>query len=154
MIKILAEGDKAPDFKAIDQFGNSVNLSDYLGNKVILYFYPKDNTPGCTVEACNLRDNYQDLLDKGIKIIGVSADNETSHKNFTEKYNLPFPLIPDVEKKIITDYGIWGEKKFMGRTYMGIHRKTFVIDENGMIEKIFTKVDTKNHTKQIINELN
>ena len=154
MTKILTEGDKAPDFNAKDQFGKSVNLSDFKGSKVVLYFYPKDNTPGCTAQACNLRDNYQDLLEKGFKIIGVSADNEASHVNFTDKFSLPFPLIADVEKKIIADYGIWGEKKFMGRTYMGIHRKTFVIDENGMIEKIFTKVDTKNHTRQIINELN
>jgi peroxiredoxin Q/BCP len=148
----LKEGDKAPDIKAKDQFGNSINLNSFLGNKLILYFYPKDNTPGCTAEACNLRDNYQELLDKGFKIIGVSADDESLHQNFTEKYGLPFPLIPDVEKKIILDYGVWGEKKFMGKTYTGIHRVTFIIDEKGIIQKIFTKVDTKNHTTQILKE--
>ncbi len=149
----LKEGDKAPDIKAKDQFGNIINLSTYNGNKVILYFYPKDDTPGCSAEACNLRDNYQDLLDKGFKIIGISADAENLHKKFTEKYNLPFPLIPDTEKKIILDYGVWGEKKFMGKTYDGIHRITFIIDEKGIIQKIFTKVDTKNHTSQILKEL-
>ncbi|MCX6230881.1 MAG: thioredoxin-dependent thiol peroxidase [Bacteroidetes bacterium] len=152
-MEILKEGSKAPDFIAKDQSGKTIKLSDYAGSKVILYFYPKDNTPGCTVEACNLRDNYQELLNKGIKIIGISADNETSHQNFTEKFSLPFPLIPDTEKNIISAYGVWGEKKFMGRTYMGIHRITFVIDENGIIQKIFTKVDTKNHTNQILTEL-
>lgn len=120
--------------------------------KLILFFYPKDNTPGCTAEACNLRDNYQYLLDKGFKIIGVSADNADSHQNFTSKFDLPFPLIPDVEKKIILDYGVWGEKKFMGKTYDGIHRVTFVIDEKSNIEKIFTKVETKNHSTQILKE--
>ena len=148
----LKEGDKAPDIKAKDQFGNIINLHDFLGTKVILYFYPKDNTPGCTAEACNLRDNYQDLLDKGFKIIGVSADDENLHQNFTEKQGLPFPLIPDTEKKVILDYGVWGEKKFMGKTYFGIYRVTFIIDENGIILKIFTKVDTKNHTTQILKE--
>jgi peroxiredoxin Q/BCP len=149
----LKEGDKAPDIKAKDQFGNTINLTDFLGSKVILYFYPKDNTPGCTAEACNLRDNYQDLINKGFKIIGVSADDEILHQSFTEKFGLPFPLIPDTEKKIILDYDVWGEKKFMGKTYIGIHRVTFVIDEKGDILKIFTKVDTKNHTTQILKEL-
>ena len=146
-------GDKAPEINALDQFGNSINLDNYLGFKVILYFYPKDNTLGCTNEACNLRDNYQYLLEKGFKIIGVSADNETSHLNFTEKFGLPFPLLPDTDKKIILDYGVWGEKKFMGKTYDGIHRVTFIINEKGFIEKIFTKVDTKNHSTQILKEL-
>ena len=149
----LKEGDKAPDIKAKDQFGNTINLANFVGSKVILYFYPKDNTPGCSAEACNLRDNYQDLINKGFKIIGVSADDEIAHQSFTEKLGLPFPLIPDTEKKIILDYGVWGEKKFMGKTYMGIHRVTFVIDEKGIILKIFTKVDTKNHTTQILKEL-
>ncbi|NVN94185.1 MAG: thioredoxin-dependent thiol peroxidase [Bacteroidetes bacterium] len=149
----LKEGDKAPDIKAKDQFGNTIDLTDFNGSKVILYFYPKDNTPGCSAEACNLRDNYQDLINKGFKIIGVSADDEILHQSFTEKFSLPFPLIPDTEKKIILDYDVWGEKKFMGKTYFGIHRITFVIDENGVILKIFTKVDTKNHTTQILKEL-
>ncbi len=148
----LKIGDKAPEINAIDQFGNSVKLDDFAGSKLILFFYPKDNTPGCTAEACNLRDNYQYLLNKGFKIIGVSADNETSHQNFTSKFDLPFPLIPDVEKKIILDYDVWGEKKFMGKTYDGIHRVTFVIDEKSNIEKIFTKVETKNHSTQILKE--
>jgi peroxiredoxin Q/BCP len=148
----LKIGDKAPDINAIDQNGNSIALENYIGSKLILFFYPKDNTPGCTAEACNLRDNYQYLLDKGFKIIGVSADNVDSHQNFTSKFDLPFPLIPDVEKKIILDYGVWGEKKFMGKTYDGIHRVTFVIDEKSNIEKIFTKVETKNHSTQILKE--
>ena len=149
----LKEGDKAPDIKAKDQFDNAINLTDFLGSRIILYFYPKDNTPGCSAEACNLRDNYQDLIDKGFKIIGVSPDDEIKHQYFTEKHSLPFPLIPDTEKKIILDYDVWGEKKFMGKTYTGIHRVTFVIDEKGFIQKIFTKVDTKNHTTQILKEL-
>ncbi len=149
----LKEGDKAPDIKAKDQFGNTISLQDYIGSKVILYFYPKDNTPGCNAEACNFRDNYQELLDKGFKIIGISADDETMHQRFTEKFDLPFPLIPDTEKKIILDYGVWGEKKFMGKTFMGIHRITFIIDEKGIVQKIFNKVDTKNHTTQILREL-
>ena len=150
----LKEGDKAPDIKAKDQFGNTIRLNNYLGSKVILYFYPKDNTPGCTAEACNLRDNYQELMDKGFKIIGVSADDEKLHQHFTEKFSLPFPLIPDTEKRILLDFGVWGEKKFMGKTYIGIHRVTFIIDEKGIVQKIFTKVDTKNHTTQILKELN
>ena len=149
---MLIVGNNAPDFKLSDANGNQHSLRDARGNWVLIYFYPKDNTPGCTAEACNLRDNYQELLDKGFKIIGVSADDESLHQNFTEKYGLPFPLIPDVEKKIILDYGVWGEKKFMGKTYTGIHRVTFIIDEKGIIQKIFTKVDTKNHTTQILKE--
>lgn len=148
----LKIGDKAPSINAKDQNGNIIKTEDFAGSKLILFFYPKDNTPGCTAEACNLRDNYQHLLDKGFKIIGVSADNETSHQNFATKFDLPFPLIPDVEKKIILDYDVWGEKKFMGKTYDGIHRVTFIIDENSNIEKIFTKVETKNHSTQILKE--
>ncbi|MCF8228755.1 MAG: thioredoxin-dependent thiol peroxidase [Bacteroidales bacterium] len=150
----FSTGDKAPDFQAKDQNGNTVSLSDYKGQKVILYFYPKDNTPGCTAEACNLRDNYQELQDKGFKIIGVSADSEKSHKNFASKYDLPFPLIPDTEKEIINAYGVWGPKKFMGKEYEGINRKTFIIDENGKIETIFEKVKTKDHTNQILESQN
>ena len=149
----LKEGEKAPAINAKDHNGNSVSLEQLKGNKVILYFYPKDDTPGCTAEACNLRDNYSALLEKGFKIIGVSADSEKSHIKFSEKYDLPFPLIADTEKNIINDYGVWGPKKFMGREYDGIHRITFVISENGDIEKIFTKVKTKDHTAQILESL-
>ncbi|MFC1733764.1 thioredoxin-dependent thiol peroxidase [candidate division KSB1 bacterium] len=146
----LKEGDKAPAIQAIDHHGNSISLDQLKGNKVILYFYPKDDTPGCTAEACNLRDNYDALLEKGFRIIGVSADHEKSHLKFSKKYKLPFPLIADTDKKIINDYGVWGSKKFMGREYDGIHRITFVISEEGEIEKIFTKVKTKDHTAQIL----
>ena len=146
----LKPGDKAPAFEATDQFGNIVNLNDFKGSKLVLYFYPKDNTPGCTAQACNLRDNYNELLKKGYKIVGVSTDSLKSHEKFSEKYNLPFPLLPDTERKMVAAYGVWGPKKMMGRVYDGTHRTTFLIDENGMIEKIFTKVDTKNHTEQIL----
>ena len=146
----LKIGDKAPDFNSIDQDGDPLRLKDLKGHKVILYFYPKDNTPGCTAEACNLRDNHDLLLKKGYKIIGVSADDEKSHKNFITKNVLPFPLIPDKEKRIIRDYGVWGKKKLYGKEYEGINRMTFIISEDGKIEKIFSKVDTKNHTEQIL----
>jgi thioredoxin-dependent peroxiredoxin len=148
----LKIGDKAPVFEALDQFGNKISLENFLGNKVILYFYPKDDTPGCTAEACNLRDNNSLLLEKGFKIIGVSADKATSHVKFTEKYSLNFPLIPDTEKEVIREYGAWGRKKFMGREFDGIIRTTFVIGEDGHILKIFEKVDTKDHTEQILAE--
>jgi thioredoxin-dependent peroxiredoxin len=143
-------GDPAPDIQSFDQHGNQISLGAFRGSKVILYFYPKDNTPGCTAEACNLRDNYQVLMDKGFKIIGISADDEKSHKNFSEKYVLPFALIPDKAKKIIMDYGVWGKKKLYGKEYEGINRMTFILDEAGKITHIFTKVDTKNHTAQIL----
>lgn len=148
----LKVGDRAPVIKSADQYGNAISLEDFKGSKVILYFYPKDNTPGCTAEACNLRDNFDDLMEKGFKIIGVSADDEESHKKFTEKYRLPFPLIPDTDKKIIRDYGVWGPKKFMGREYQGINRTTFIISEEGKVEKIITKVKTKDHSDQILAE--
>lgn len=151
MIK-LKVGDKAPDIQAVDQDGNRLSLSDFSGSKLILFFYPKANTPGCTAEACNLRDNYEGLLKKGFKIVGVSADNEKRQKSFIEKRKLPFQLIPDVDKKVINDYGVWGAKKFMGKQYDGIHRTTFIISEDGKIEKIFTKVNTKQHTEQILEE--
>ncbi len=143
-------GDKAPIFSGIDQNGNKISLKDFKGKKVILFFYPKDDTSGCTVEACNLRDNRSALMKKGFVVIGVSADDEKSHKKFSDKFNLPFSLIADTNKKIIEKYGVWGEKSMYGRKYMGIIRKTFVIDEKGEIEKIFDKVDTKNHTQQIL----
>ena len=146
----LKTGDPAPLFTATDQNGNRVALEDFRGTKVILYFYPKDDTPGCTAEACNLRDNYQQLLDQGYRIVGVSADPLKSHQKFSTKFNLPFSLIPDTDKSIINAYGIWGPKKFMGRSYEGIHRMTFVIGKDGTIERIITKVDTGNHTRQIL----
>ena len=146
----LKSGDKAPVFKGKDQNGQAISLSDFKGKKLILYFYPKDNTPGCTAQACNLRDNYEELLKKGYAVIGVSADNEASHQKFIGKHNLPFPLIADTNKEILKSYEVWGPKKFMGRTYDGIHRTTFVIDENGTIEDVVEKVNTKNHTSQII----
>ena len=150
----LKPGDKAPDIKATDHDGKIVNLDDYKGSKVILFFYPKANTPGCTAEACNLRDNYSELNDKGFKIIGVSADDIKKQKNFAEKFDFPYPLIPDTDKKVINDYGVWGPKKFKGKSYEGILRTTFIIDEKGKIEKIFTSVKTKEHTEQILSEYN
>ena len=150
----LKEGMKAPLFEGIDQNGNLIKLIDQSGKKVILYFYPKDNTPGCTAEACNLRDNYDLLLKKGFSVIGVSADSEKSHKGFAEKYTLLFPLIADTSKKILNDYGVWGEKKLYGKTYMGVLRTTFVIDEKGIIEKIIEKVNTADHTEQIFKMYN
>ncbi len=148
-MKELKEGQKAPFFDGTDQSGNKIRLDDFKGKKLLLYFYPKDNTPGCTDEACNLRDNYKDLLAKGFVIIGVSPDSEKSHQKFAGKHDLPFPLIADTEKKILTDYGAWGEKKMYGKTFMGVLRTTFIINEEGMIEKIIKKVDTKKHTEQI-----
>jgi peroxiredoxin Q/BCP len=145
----LKEGDKAPDFKAKDQNGKVVSLKDFKEKKLVLYFYPKDNTPGCTVEACNLRDNYSTLKKKGYAVLGVSADEEKKHLKFIEKYDLPFPLLADTDLKVIKAYDVWGQKKFMGKTYDGIIRTTFVIDEKGKIEKVITSVDTKNHTEQI-----
>lgn len=147
---VLKEGSKAPAFKAPDQNGNMVSLSDFKGKKVILYFYPKDDTPGCTAQACNLKDNYKTLIDKGFQVVGVSVDSVKSHKKFEEKYELPFPLIADEEKKIVDKYNLWGEKKFMGRTYMGTTRTTFLIDEQGVIRKIIAKPDTKNHTAEVL----
>jgi thioredoxin-dependent peroxiredoxin len=149
----MKEGDKAPVFKGIDQNGKKISLSDLKGKKVILFFYPKDNTPTCTNEACNLRDNYSALLKKGFEVIGVSADTEKSHKKFIGKYSLPYTLIADTEKEIINQYGVWDEKMLFGRKYMGIVRKTFIIDEKGIIRKIFEKVDSKNHTEQILEAL-
>ncbi|MDX9906020.1 MAG: thioredoxin-dependent thiol peroxidase [Bacteroidales bacterium] len=146
----LKVGDKAPSISALDQNSNAFALDSLLGSKVILYFYPKDDTPGCTAEACNLRDNYSELLNRGFKIVGVSTDSVKSHQKFTEKYSLPFPLLADTDKKIVNDYGVWGKKKFMGREYNGTHRVTFIISEDGTILKIFDKVQTKDHTEQIL----
>jgi peroxiredoxin Q/BCP len=149
----LKEGASAPVFSGKDQDGKTISLADYIGKKVILYFYPKDDTPGCTAEACNLRDNYEDLLSRGFGIIGVSPDSEKSHAKFKTKYTLPFSLIADPDATIIKAYGAWGEKSMYGRSYMGVLRTTYVIDEKGNIIKIFTKVDTQNHTQQILTEL-
>jgi peroxiredoxin Q/BCP len=149
----LKAGDKAPAIEALDHQGKRISLDDYKGSRIIVYFYPKDDTPGCTAEACNLRDNYGLLLDKGFKIIGVSADSSNSHRKFAEKYSLPFPLIPDPDKNIIKAYGVWGKKKFMGREYEGINRMTFIISEAGNILRIIDKVKTKDHTEQILEEI-
>lgn len=149
----LKEGDVAPAIEAVDQNGEKITLGEYRGKKVVLYFYPKDDTPGCTAEACDLRDNYSTFLEKGFEVIGVSADSEKSHQKFAGKYQLPFRLISDVDKKVLQDYGAWGEKKMYGKSYMGILRKTFIISEDGKIEKIIEKVDTKDHSRQIFSEL-
>ena len=146
----LEIGQKAPAFTGLDQDNKSISLDDFAGTKLIMYFYPKDSTPGCTAESCDLRDNYQMWLGKGYKVIGISPDSQQSHQKFITKYELPFPLIADTEKIIIKNFGAWGPKKLYGREYEGLLRTTFVIDENGMIEHIFTKVKTKEHTKQIL----
>ena len=143
-------GDKAPDFEGKDQDGKTVRLSDFRGKKVVIYFYPKDNTPGCTAQACNLRDNYLQLQQAGYEIIGISTDNEVSHQKFKEKQQLPYTLIADEDKSIHEQYDVWKEKSMYGRKYMGTMRTTFLIDENGNIEEIITKVKTKDHTNQII----
>lgn len=146
----LKVGDIAPDFAVNDQSGRQVKLSDFKGKKVVLYFYPKDNTPGCTAEACNLRDNYQALMKAGYVVLGVSKDDEKSHQKFIDKFELPFPLLADTEKDIHEKYGTWVEKSMYGRKYMGSARVTFLIDENGKIEEIIEKVKTKDHTAQIL----
>lgn len=146
----LTEGATAPDFTINDQNGNPVSLHDFKGKKIALYFYPKDDTPGCTAQACNLRDNIALLKKKKVVVLGVSIDTEKKHKKFEDKYSLPFTLLADPERQLVELYGVWGEKKFMGRTYMGTHRVTFLINEEGIIEHIIDKVDTKNHTAQIL----
>lgn len=148
----LKVGDKAPNFTALDQDGNKITLSDYKGKKLVLFFYPKASTPGCTVEACNLSDNYSKFTSQGYDILGVSADSQKRQTNFKSKYGFPYPLLADEDKAVIEAYGVWGPKKFMGREYDGIHRTTFVIDENGNIEDVITKVKTKAHTDQILNK--
>jgi|SRR5690606_25139582 len=148
----LKIGDKAPYFEGNDQNGKLVTLDDFQGHKLVVYFYPKDNTPGCTNQACNLRDNFSELRAQNYQIVGISADSVKSHKRFEQKYKLPFTLIADENKKIIHDYGVWGEKKFMGRKFQGIHRITFLIDKDGNIEKIIDRVKTKNHTEQILSQ--
>jgi len=150
----LKVGDKAPQFEGVNQKGDITRLKDFKGKKLILYFYPKDNTPGCTAESCNLNENYEMWLKKGFEVVGVSPDSEKSHVKFIEKFGLKFNLIADTEKTILQAYGAWGEKSMYGRKYMGVLRKTFIIDENGVIIEIFEKVKTKDHTNQIITALN
>lgn len=146
----LQKGDNAPQFSALDEKGNTIQLKDYSGKKLVLFFYPKASTPGCTVEACDLRDNYNLFLEKGYDVLGVSADSAKRQQNFITKNSLPFPLLADEDKSVIEAFGVWGPKKFMGREYEGIHRTTFVIDENGLIEEVIQKVKTKEHSAQII----
>jgi peroxiredoxin Q/BCP len=146
----LKEGDPAPAIDAVDQEGKRITLEAFRGKKLVLYFYPKDDTPGCTAEACDLRDHYTQFLEAGYEVVGVSADSESSHRKFISRYELPFRLISDTGKKILQDFGAWGEKKMYGKTYMGILRKTFVISEDGIIERIIEKVDTKDHSRQIL----
>lgn len=146
----LKIGDKAPNFTSKDQDGNPVSLSDYKGKKLVLFFYPKASTPGCTVEACNLRDNYERFTSLGYDILGVSADSERRQTNFRNKHEFPYPLLADEDKTVINAFEVWGPKKFMGREFDGIHRTTFVIDENGIIEDVIIKVKTKEHTNQIL----
>ena len=148
----LEAGDKAPDFSVEDQDGNTVKLSDFIGKKLVLFFYPKASTPGCTAEACNLRDNWERFQEKGYAILGVSADTQKKQSNFKNKYEFPFPLLADEDKEVIQAYGVWGSKKFMGKEYDGIHRTTFIIDEEGKIEEVIKKVKTKAHTDQILSE--
>ncbi len=152
-MKKLQKGDPAPAFSGTDQNGNALKLDDFKGSKLVLYFYPKDDTPGCTAEACNLRDNYQELMERGFRILGVSPDGLKSHQKFSEKYSLPFPLIADEEKKILEAYGAWGEKSLYGKKYMGVMRTTYVIAEDGTIEAIIDKVKTKDHARQILDAI-
>lgn len=149
-MNMLKVGDKVPDFSAKDQEGNTINLSDYKGKKLVVFFYPKANTPGCTAEACNLRDNYKELQDQGFELLGVSADSEKKQSNFKNKYDFPFPLLADEDHTVINAFGVWGPKKFMGREYDGIHRTTFVIDGDGVVENVIEKVKTKDHAAQIL----
>ena len=146
----LQVGDKVPGFVSKDQDGNTISLADYSGKKLIVFFYPKASTPGCTAEACNLRDNYKELQSQGFELIGVSADSEKRQTNFRNKYKFPFPLLADEDHTVINTFGVWGPKKFMGREYDGIHRKTFVIDEEGVVVKVIDKVKTKDHAAQLI----
>ena len=146
----LKEGDQVPDFTAVDQDGNNISLSDYKGKKLVVFFYPKASTPGCTAEACNLRDNYKELQDAGYELLGVSADSRKRQNSFREKYEFPFPLLADEDKTVIETFGVWGPKKFMGKEYDGIHRTTFIIDETGKVEKVIDKVKTKDHAAQIL----
>lgn len=148
----LKIGDTVPEFSAKDQDGNTIHLSDYKGKKLIVFFYPKASTPGCTVEACNLRDNYAELQAQGYELLGVSADSEKRQTNFRNKYEFPFPLLADEDHTVINTFGVWGEKKFMGKVYDGIHRKTFIVDKNGIVSKVIDKVKTKDHAAQLLED--
>ena len=150
---MLKEGTKAPEFSLKNEEGQEIALKDFLGKQVVVYFYPKDNTPGCTTEACTIRDVYDDILDKGGVVIGISADSQKSHGNFKKKYDLPFYLLSDPEKEVIQAFGAWGEKKMYGKTYMGIIRSTFIIDPQGIIKKVFPKVSPKEHAREILENL-
>jgi peroxiredoxin Q/BCP len=152
-MKTLKVGDTAPKFEGVDQNNKKITDDDFKGSKWVVYFYPKDNTPGCTAQACSLRDGYDKLLSKGIKVLGVSADSVKSHDKFSSKFSLPFPLLADEAKELINSFGVWGPKKFMGREYEGIHRLTFVIDENGLIMHIIQKPKTKDHANEILDLL-
>ncbi|MDT0554935.1 thioredoxin-dependent thiol peroxidase [Patiriisocius hiemis] len=149
-MKTLKAGDTVPNFTVNDQDGNAISLSDYKGKKLVVFFYPKANTPGCTAEACNLRDNYAELQSQGYELLGVSADSEKKQSNFKEKFDFPFPLLADENKEVINAFGVWGLKKFMGREYDGIHRKTFIVDEKGVVSRVIDKVKTKDHAAQIL----
>lgn len=146
----LKAGDKVPEFVSMDQDGNEVKLTDYQGKKLIVFFYPKANTPGCTAEACNLRDHYAELQEAGYELLGVSADSQKKQSNFRDKFEFPFPLLADEDRTVINTFGVWGPKKFMGREYDGIHRMTFLIDEKGVVERVIEKVKTKDHAAQIL----
>jgi len=147
---MLKQGTTAPAFKTTDQSGDNVSLKDFRGRKVVLYFYPKDDTPGCTKEACSFRDAFAKFKQQGIAVLGVSPDSEMAHQKFISKYKLPFPLLADTDKSIAEAYGVWGEKKFMGRTYMGVHRTTFLIDQKGKIKKVFEKVKPEDHASEVL----
>ena len=149
-MKSLQVGEAVPSFSVSDDRGNIQQLSDYKGQKLVVFFYPKANTPGCTAEACDLRDHYKELQAAGYALLGVSADSEKKQRNFSEKYDFPFPLLADEDKQVINAFGVWGPKKFMGREYDGIHRMTFIIDENGVVERVIEKVKTKVHAAQIL----
>ncbi|MCL4165344.1 UNVERIFIED_CONTAM: hypothetical protein GTU68_003237 [Idotea baltica] len=149
-MKTLKQGDAVPNFSAKDEQGNTISLSDYKGKRLVVFFYPKASTPGCTVEACNLRDNYAALQAEGYELLGVSADSEKKQANFKSKYEFPFPLLADEDKTVINTFGVWGPKKFMGKEYDGIHRMTFLIDENGVVDRVIEKVKTKDHAAQIL----
>lgn len=148
----LKVGDQVPDFTVLDQDGNTISASDYKGKKWVVFFYPRANTPGCTAEACNLRDHYAELQDQGYSLLGVSADTQKKQSNFRNKYDFPFPLLADEKREVIEAFGVWGPKKFMGREFDGIHRKTFIIDEGGKVSRVIDKVKTKDHAAQILEE--